>query len=326
VSRTLRLGLLSTANINREILAAAARTDAVLVSAVASRQRERAERYAREHGIARAHGSYEALLADPEVDAVYVSLPNALHHEWTLRALAAGKHVLCEKPYSRRPGEVEEAFAAAESARLVLMEAFMYRHHPQWRRVAELVASGAIGRLRAIHATFGISLRKPEDVRLRPGLDGGALMDVGCYCVSGSRLLAGEPERAQGEQVLGPTGVDLAFHGTLRFGDDVVSQLDASFLVPSRQRLEAVGEEGAIVVEAPWRADWGVRIVLRRGSEVEEVEVEHGDMFVLELDNLASAVAGRAPQLLGRDDALGQARAIDALYRAAESGASVAVG
>jgi len=320
-----RLGLLSTARINGEVLAAVARTDAVVVSAVASRELARAEAYAGEHGIPRAHGSYDALLADPDVDAVYVSLPNGPHHEWTVPALEAGKHVLCEKPYSRRPADVVEAFDLADRAGLVLMEAFMYRHHPQWRRVPELVADGAIGRLRSIHATFGFRLQKADDVRLRPELDGGALMDVGCYCVSGSRLLAGEPVRAQGEQVVGPTGVDLAFHGTLRFPDDVVAQLDASFLVSSRQRLEAVGEEGSILVEAPWRADWGMRVVLRRGGEVEEVEVEPGDMFVLELENLADAVKGRAPQLLGREDALGQARAIDALYRAAEAGTSVAV-
>jgi predicted dehydrogenase len=320
-----RLGLLSTARINGEILAAAARTDTADVSAVASRERARAEAYAREHGIARAHASYEALLADPDVDAVYVSLPNGPHHEWTVRALEAGKHVLCEKPYSRRPADVVEAFDLADRSGLVLMEAFMYRHHPQWRRVPELVRDGAIGRLRSIHATFGFRLQNVDDVRLRPELDGGALMDVGCYCVSGSRVLAGEPERAQGEQVLGPTGVDLAFHGTLRFADDVIAQLDASFVVASRQRLEAVGEEGAILVEAPWRADWGVRVVLRRGREAEEVEVEPGDMFVLELDNFTGAVEGRVPPLLGRDDALGQARAIDALYRAAEAGASVAV-
>jgi D-xylose 1-dehydrogenase (NADP+, D-xylono-1,5-lactone-forming) len=320
-----RLGLLSTARINGEILAAAARTDTVVISAVASRELERAEAYAREHGIPRAHGSYEELLADPEVDAVYVSLPNGPHHEWTMRALEAGKHVLCEKPYSRRPADVAEAFDLADRAGLVLMEAFMYRHHPQWRRIPELVADGAIGRLRSIHATFGFRLGNPDDVRLRPELDGGALMDVGCYCVSGSRLLAGEPERAQGEQVLGPTGVDLGFHGTLRFPGDVVAQLDASFLVPSGQRLAAVGEEGSLVVEAPWRADWGVRVALRRGREVEEVEVEPGDMFVLELDNFSGAAEGRVPQLLGREDALGQAQAIDALYRAAESGASVAI-
>ena len=136
------VGLLSTANINREILAAAATTEKLGVVAVASRDHARAADYAREHGIPRAHGAYDALLADPGVDAVYISLPNGLHHEWTMRALAAGKHVLCEKPYSRHPVEVVEAFAAADAAELVLMEAFMYRHHPQTRIVTDLIRRG----------------------------------------------------------------------------------------------------------------------------------------------------------------------------------------
>jgi predicted dehydrogenase len=150
-------------------------------------------------------------------------------------------------------------------------------------------------------------------------------MDVGCYCVSGSRLLAGEPVAVQGAQVLSESGVDLAFHGMLRFPDDVVAQIDSSFATPRFQRLEAIGEEGTLLVEAPWRMDWGVRVAVLRGDGVEEVEVEHGDSFVLELEGFAAAVAGEAPPLLGRDDALGQARAIDALYRSAETEASVAL-
>jgi predicted dehydrogenase len=320
-----RIGLLSTAAINGEIIAAAARSGKVAVGAVASRDSARAEAYAREHGLDRAHGSYDALLADPEVDAIYVSLPNGLHHEWTMRSLAAGKHVLCEKPYSRVPDEVEEAFAAAEAAGLVLEEAFMYRHHPQSAQVARLVREGAVGRLRAIRATFTFRLDRPHDPRWSSDLAGGSLMDVGCYCVSGSRLLAGEPSSVQGAQVLAESGVDLAFHGTLVFPDDVVAQIDSSFAAPRFQRLEAVGEEGTLVVEAPWRMDWGVRVAILRDRGVQEIEVEHGDSFVLELEGFAAAVAGEAPPLLGRADAFGQARAIDALYRSAESGASVAL-
>ena len=321
----MRLGLLSTANINRAILAGAARTGRVDVVAVASRDAGRADAYAAEHGIATAHGSYEALLADPDVEAVYISLPNGMHHEWTMHALAAGKHVLCEKPYTRHPHEAEEAFDAADAAGLVLAEAFMYRHHPQTARVARLVADGAIGRLCAVKATFTFPLRDLSDVRALPELDGGALMDVGCYCVSGIRLLAGEPEHVRGEQVTGTTGIDMAFHGTLRCAGDVVGQFEATFRSPQRQSLEAVGEDGVLVVEAPWRVDWGGSVTLRRDGATELVEVDEADAYTLELENLAAAIEGRAPALLGRADAVGQARAIDALYRSAESGTRICV-
>jgi len=321
----MRLGLLSTANINRAILAGAAKTDRVDVVAVGSRDAERAEAYAAEHGIATAHSSYQALLADPDVEAVYISLPNGMHHEWTMQALAAGKHVLCEKPYTRHPGEAEEAFDAADAAGLVLAEAFMYRHHPQTAAVARLVADGAVGRLCAVKATFTFPLHDPSDVRALPELDGGALMDVGCYCVSGIRLLAGEPEHVRGEQVTGTTGIDMAFHGTLRCADDVVGQFEASFRSPQRQSLEAVGETGVLVVEAPWRLDWGGSVTLRRDGETEVVEVEGADSYTRELENLADAIEGGAPALLGRADAVGQARVIDALYRSAASGTRIAV-
>jgi predicted dehydrogenase len=321
----MRIGLLSTANINRAILAGAAKTDRVDVVAVASRDAERARAYAAEHGIATPHGSYEALLAEAGVEAVYISLPNGMHHEWTMRALAAGKHVLCEKPYTRHPGEAEEAFDAADAAGLVLAEAFMYRHHPQTATVARLVADGAIGRLCAVKATFTFPLHDLSDVRALPELDGGALMDVGCYCVSGIRLLAGEPEHVRGEQVTGTTGIDMAFHGTLRCAEDVVGQFEASFRSPQRQSLEAVGEDGVLVVEAPWRVDWGGRVTLRRDGGTEVVEVEEADAYTRELENLADAVEGRAPALLGRADAVAQARVIDALYRSASSGTRITV-
>jgi xylose dehydrogenase (NAD/NADP) len=318
----LRFGVLSTANINGMILAGAAASEQVDVVAVASRDAARAQAYAADHGIPRSHGSYEALLADSEIDAVYVSLPNRLHHEWTMRALVAGKHVLCEKPYSRRPDEVDEAFDEADRQGLVLMEGFMYRHHPQTLRVTELVAGGAIGRLRFVRASFSFRLDDDTNVRARPELDGGALMDIGCYCVSGSRLLAGEPEQVAAEQVVGPTGVDVALAATLRFPDDVVSLIDCSFLLPRTQRLEAEGEEGSLVVDAPWRVDWGGDVVLHRGGETTREVVDEDNSYTLELDDFAQAVAGGSPRI-GRADVLGQARAIDALYRAAGEGRSV---
>jgi predicted dehydrogenase len=314
-----RLGLLSTARINGAILGGAEGADGVDVVAVASRDGAKAQAYASEHGLERSHGSYEALLEDPEVDAVYISLPNGMHHEWTMHAVAAGKHVLIEKPYSRRPAEAEEAWDAAADAGLVLMEAFMYRHHPQIALARSLVDQGSIGRLRQIRTTFSFPLLDLENVRMVPGLDGGALMDVGCYCLSGARLLGGEPEQVYGEQVLGPTGVDVDFYGTLRFPGDVVAQFDASFTLPDRQRLEAIGETGILVLEAPWRADLGGRVLLNG----DPVDVESANSYTFQLRNFAAAVAGDEKQLLGRDDAVQQARVIDALYRSAESGRAV---
>ena len=315
----LRVGLLSTANINRLVLAGARASEEVDVVAVASRDDARAGAYAREHGIQRAHGSYEALLADADVDAVYISLPNSLHVEWSVRALQAGKHVLCEKPLARRPEDVERAFDAAERAGRVLAEAFMYRHHPQTKLVSELVGSGAIGDLRTIRASFSFPLADLENVRMRPELDGGSLMDVGCYCVSGARLLAGEPERVYGEQRLGATGVDTTFAGTLRFPGDVIATFHSSMDLPSRQELEALGTDGTLLVQAPWRVDLGGEVLLRG----ERVEVPEADSYRLELEDLAAAIRGERESLLGREDALGQARALDGLYRAADSGGPV---
>jgi predicted dehydrogenase len=284
--------------------------------AVASRDRGRAEEYARTWEIPRALGSYEALLEDPEVDAVYVSLPNGLHVEWSIRALEAGKHVLCEKPLDRRPAEVERAFDAAERSGRILMEAFMYRHHPQTRRLVELVEGGAIGTLQLIRSAFSFTITNPDaNVRTQPTLDGGSLMDVGCYCVSGSRLLAGEPERVYGEQVV-DHGVDVRFHGTLRFADGVVAQFDCGFVLPVRDELEAIGTEGSLFLDDPWHA-YEPTIELRRRDGVERIEAERADSYRLELENLAAAARGESEQLLGRADAVAQARVIDALYRSA---------
>ena len=305
----LRVGLLSTANINGKPLATRADARGYEIVAAGSRDRARAEAYAREWGIPRAHGSYEALLADPEVDAVYIALPNALHYEWTMRALAAGKHVLCEKPFSRRPAEVERAFDAADAAGLVLMEAYMWRHNPQTRRLVELLPE--LGGLQTIRATFCFVLTNRDDVRLDPALGGGSLLDVGCSCVSAERLLAGsDPERVFGESVT-EGGVDTRFTGTLRFGE-TTAEFTCSF-TSEHQGLEAIGAAGSIVVPDPWHARAGL---LLRGGE--EIRVEPVSSYLLELENLAAAVRGEEAPLLGRADALGQARTLDALLRSAE--------
>ena len=306
-----RWGLLSTANINRLVLEGARLADRVEVVAVGSRDRARAEAFARERSIPRAHDSYDALLADDGVDAVYIPLPNSLHHEWTLRALEAGKHVLCEKPYTRHAAEVEEAFDLAERNGLVLSEAFMWRHNPQTKRFVELLPE--IGELQTVRATFGFRLRGETNVRLIGDLNGGALMDVGCYCVSGARLLAGEPERVQGEEVSGPSGVDLRFTGMLRFSGDVVAEFTCSF-THDHQGLEAIGSEGAVFAADPWHSKDG--LILLNGRE-ERVRPENS--YKLELENVSAAIRGESPLLLGREDALGQARTIESLYASASS-------
>jgi len=319
-----RWGILSTARINRLFLAGAAAREDVQIVAVGSRDGERAARFAAEQGIERVHSSYEALLADPEVEAVYNPLPNSMHIEWTVRALDAGKHVLCEKPLSRHVDEVVGAFDTADRHGRLLMEAFMYRHNPQTKRLTELVARGAIGRLRVIRAAFSFNATDPANVRLSSALDGGALMDVGCYCVSGARLLAGEPERVTAEQVIGGDGVDVTFAATMRFGDDVLAQFDAGLALADRDELEVVGEEGALFLDDPWHAR-NPLIELRSGDRTELIELAPEDSYGLEAENFSRAIRGEAEPLLGRADALGQARTIEALYRAADTGQPVAL-
>ncbi len=227
-------------------------SDLVELVAVASRDGDRAAQYARANGIPRAHAGYEALLEDPDVEAVYISLPNDGHVPWSRRALEAGKHVLCEKPLTRRAAEVDEVFDVAERAGRFLVEAFFWRHHPQTRRLAELVRDGAIGELRLMRAVFSHNATpKPGDVRLQGDLDGGALMDVGCYCVSGMRLLAGEPAAVTAQQVVGGNGVDVRFAGTLRW-DGIVGTLDCGLDLPDRDELEVIGSEGTLFLDDPW--------------------------------------------------------------------------
>jgi predicted dehydrogenase len=315
----IRWGLLSTARINRLVLEGIAETDEAEAVAVASRDAPRAQTYARDHGIPKAYGSYQALLEDDDLNAVYVSLPNSLHVEWTLRALEAGKHVLCEKPLSRRPNEIERLFDLADSKGLVLSEAFMWRHHPQTKRLAALANEGAVGRLRLVRAAFGFQLASvhgPSDARFDPELDGGALMDVGCYCVNAIRLLAGEPERVHGEQAIGDSGVDVCFAATLRCAEDVLAQFDCGFVVPDRAALEVVGEEGSLVVGDPWHVHSPGIELLREGT-AQTIPIERENSYRLELEDLCAAIKGEAAPLLGREDALGQARTIDALYRSA---------
>ncbi len=317
-------GILSTADINRKVIPGAHASDKVGLVAVASRDQARAEAYAREWEIPRAYGSYEDLLADPEIEAVYISLPNTMHAEWSIKALEAGKHVLCEKPFTRHPEEVDAAFDAAERSGRLLSEAFMYRHNPQTAKLVELVRGGAIGELRLIRSAFSYGLYDQENIRLRTDVEGGALMDVGCYNVSGSRLLGGEPERVWGEAWYGSSGTDWIFTGTLRFPGDVIAVFDCGTALVERDELEVIGSEGALFLDDPWHSLHPV-IELRRDGDVERIELEHEDSYRLELENLTDAIRGEGELLLGREDAAGQARTLEALHRSATTGAPVSL-
>jgi predicted dehydrogenase len=326
----LRWGLVSTANINDALLGTTS-PPADRFVAVGSRSLERAQAYAQEKGVPRAHGSYDELFADPEVDAVYVSLPNGMHTDWTIRALEAGKHVLVEKPFDRDPAGVTRAYDLAEAKGLVLAEAFMWRHHPQVDRAVQLLADGAIGDVRLLKASFSFVLTDPDNVRLFAGLDGGSLMDVGCYCVSGLRTLAGaEPVRVQAERVDNGDGVDLRLVATLRFPGDVLATLDCGFDIAPRAELQAIGDQGVLSFADPWHGT-DPTILLQRFSgpaarkldgEPERITVESPDKYLLELEDFEAAVRGERAPRLGRADAVAQATTIAALYRAADQAAS----
>ncbi len=315
-------GIISTADINRKVIPGAHASPAVDLVAVASRDQARADAYAKEWEISRAYGSYEALLADDEVEAVYISLPNTMHCDWSIKALEAGKHVLCEKPLSRHPAEVVAAFDAADRAGKLLSEAFMYRHNPQTLRAKRLVDDGAIGELRLVRSTFSYSLFDEANIRLRTDVEGGALMDVGCYNVSGSRLFGGEPEHVDGEAWYGPSGTDWVFAGSMRLPRNVIALFDCGAALPERDELEVIGSDGSLFMDDPWHCEQPV-IEVRREDGVERIEIEPEDSYRLELENVSAAARGEAELLLGREDAVGQALALEALHASAVSGERV---
>jgi predicted dehydrogenase len=319
-AHAVRWGILSTARINEAVLRAAEGSAEVEVVAVASRSQSIATEYAQAHGIPRAFGSYEALLADPEVEAVYIPLPNGLHVEWTLAALEAGKHVLVEKAFSPRAAEVERCFDVADRHGLVLSEGFMWRHNPQADRLVSLLPE--IGELRLVRATFSFPLgAREDDVRWDPGLDGGALLDVGCYCVNAARLFGGEPDHVSGEAVWTSRGVDSRFAGTLRFPDDVIATFDCGFDLPVRDELELVGSAGSLFAGDPWHCV-APAIEWRRedGSLAETIEIEPADSYRLELEDVSAVIRGRRDEpRLGRADAVGQARTLESLLQSARA-------
>jgi D-xylose 1-dehydrogenase (NADP+, D-xylono-1,5-lactone-forming) len=324
-----RWGLLSTARINGALITGIRAAEGAQLAAVASRDGAAASAYADAFGIPHWFGSYDAMLASDEVDVVYVSLPNGLHVDWSVRALEAGKHVLCEKPMARRVSEVERAFAAAEAAGRLLMEALMWRYHDQTAVIERLVRDGAIGELRSVHTEFSFGLAADSgDLRWSPELEGGALMDIGSYCVSGLRLLLGEPSRVSCETVIdGPgEGVDGRASGVLRFAGDRLGSFDCAMDSAPRSRLEAVGSEGRLISTDPWHGGAPDLVRVSPDGAHERLTVTAVDPYAREVEDLSRAIAGGSAPRLGREDALGQARVIEALYASAGSGRAVDVG
>ena len=321
----LRLGVLGLASIaTGGIIPAAARTEAVEVAAVATRGGARKDEIREAAPEAEAFEDYGSLLESEEVEAVYIPLPNSLHVEWTRRALQAGKHVLCEKPFALDAAEAEETVEAASDTGLTLMEGFMYRLHPQSLRLRELVESGAIGTVRHAVAEFGHRLDDPEDVRGIGSLGGGALGDVGCYCVSGLRLVFGsEPRRAAAFARFDEDSADLDLAGTLEF-DEGLGLISCSISSGRRERLEVTGTEGLLRLEAPFRADKaGGKIEILRDDESSAETFEAGEPYRLELEEFAAAVRGGRESAVGPQEMLGNARALSALLSSAREGGRV---
>jgi predicted dehydrogenase len=325
--KKLRWGLLSTARINRELLPPLRSSMRNELTAVASRDMARAQAYASERNIPRVFGSYEAMLADPDVDVIYNPLPNSMHAEWTIKAAEAGKHVLCEKPMANTVEEVDAITAAAKKAGVVVMEAFMYRHHPQTLKVKEMVESGAIGKLQLIRGSFTFKISNEDDVRLNASLGGGSIWDVGCYPISYARLIAGaEPVEVFGWQVTGQASrVDETFAGQMKFSNGVYAQFDSGFRTPRRAHIEIAGDAGAIEVIEPFQPRLNEKIILRNGEKEEVITIPGEDLYLGEVENMADAILDGKPIRMSLADTRNNVATIQALLRSAQEGKPVSM-
>jgi predicted dehydrogenase len=323
--KTLRLGILGAARIAiGGIIPATTRTDAVEVAAVATRGGEKARAVREVAPEAELFEDYASLIENAGVDAIYVPLPNSMHMEWTLKALEAGKHVLCEKPFSLDAGGADSAVKAARSAGLALMEGFMYRLHPQTVRLAQLLRENVVGEVRQAIAEFGHRLDDPEDVRGVGALGGGSLGDVGCYCVSELRLAFGvEPRRATAFGHFDKDGADREIASVLQF-DEGLAFVSCSISSARRERLEIVGTDGRITLNAPFRPDKaGGKIEILRGDEASTEHFGQSDPYRLELEEFAAAIREGRDPAVGPDEILGNARTVEALLESARSGGEV---
>ncbi len=323
-----RWGVLSTANIGvAKVLPAMQRGAHCEIAAIASRSLPTAQATAQKLGIPKAYGSYEELLADPEIDAVYNPLPNHLHVPWSIKAIDAGKHVLCEKPIALSAAEAQQlAAAAARHPRLKVMEAFMYRHHPQWRRAKELVDSGQIGELRTIQSFFSYYNDDPGNIRNQAGIGGGGLMDIGCYNISLSRFIFGaEPRRVLGiAEYDSEFKIDRLASGILDFGGGTATFTCATRLTPY-QRVNIFGTDGRVEIEIPFNAppDRPCRMWHQRGDAVEEIVLPVCDQYTIQGDLFSQAILNDTPVPTAIEDAVANMKVIEAIFSSAKSGAWV---
>ena len=323
--RKVQWGVLSTARIGTEkVIPAMQLGDYCQVTAIASRQLGKAQAAARQLGIPKAFGSYEELLADPDIDAVYIPLPNHLHVPWSIKALNAGKHVLCEKPIGLNAAEAEALLDAAQKhPQLKVMEAFMYRHHPQWQQARQLVVEGRIGALRTIQSFFSYYNVDPDNIRNKADIGGGGLMDIGCYCVSLSRFIFGaEPQRVLGIMEYDPQfRIDRLTSGILDFGEGTSTFTCATQLVPY-QRVNIFGTEGRVEIEIPFNApsDWPCKMWHQYGTEIEEIALESCDQYTIQGDLFSQAVLNDTEVPTPLEDAVANMRVIEALIRSAKRG------
>ena len=325
----LRWGVLSTANIGvHKVIPGFRRSARSEVVAIASRDAATARTTADALGIPRAHGSYEALLADPDVDAVYIPLPNHLHVEWSINALRAGKHVLCEKPMALTVEDTERLAAEAEASGRLLVEAFMYRHHPSWLAARELIAAGRIGRLVAVDSWFSYFLADPANIRNVREWGGGGLWDIGCYSVNLSRMLFGEePTTVTAALVRDPaTGVDTLTTGTMTFPSGLASFTVGTQTEPD-QRVHIYGTDGRIAIEIPFNIppELPTRLSLTTGRKAPEaydtevITIPAADPYTAQADAFAATVLDGAPSPLPLSDSLGNVRTLLRLFAAAGS-------
>ena len=334
MAERLKWGILGNANIARVCVIPAIQKSANgRVHALASRSPDAAGQVADDHKIPRIYHGYHELLSDPEIQIVYIPLPNHLHHPWTLKALKAGKHVMCEKPLACNADQARDMADAARESGLLLMEAFMYRFHPRSQRIKEMVVKGSIGAPCLLRSAFCFHmddhlLSAGEGARLKPEMGGGALLDVGSYCVSVARWLFGqEPTRVQGQAVYHPGGVDIHFVGSLRFAGDGLATLEASFISALQQTFTVVGSTAAIELPhnafVPWEKD--ATFIVRAKDEAQGTEhvVPGADEYRLMVEHFADAVSGRTPLAYAPEDSVLNMKVLDALAQAARSGSTI---